>query len=189
MLCLPTDLPPPSSRRRRIADRPPYCRPTDLPAPPYSRPPAVLPPARPPAAAFCFTWIYRFINSYKIQEHLIKTLYNYYTSRQYVSEKLILSYDKIRQVKENIVNGSKNMKKVNQWNLCRILLRIELGGFRGCISTEMVNYIDFTIFYNAKNRKIGLNRPLRARKKLKIRLPGYFLIPRRLARSLAPPDP
>ena len=45
------------------------------------------------------------------------------------------------------------------------------------------------MFRNVKNRKMGLNWPLRARKKLKIRLPESFLIPRRLARSLGPPGP
>ena len=36
---------------------------------------------------------------------------------------------------------------------------------------------------------MGLNRPLRGRKNLQIRLQESFLIPRRLARSPGPPGP
>ena len=39
------------------------------------------------------------------------------------------------------------------------------------------------------DRKMGLNRPLRGRKNLKIRQSKYFWIPRRLARSPGAPGP
>ena len=108
----------------------------------------------------------------------------------YVSENLVLSYDKLMQVKENLVNGTKNMKKgsINEIYV-EFYCESNWGG-RGSDSAEMVAFIDLISFQNVKKRKKGLNWPPRGRQTLKIRQPGYFWIPCRLAASsLGGPGP